>query len=119
MQRSFTIVLSADVNRAAALYENLSGMTRHFDSDWFVILTQASIEGLEFGILQRDPAIIPPDIRAAPAGAARNCVIPTIQYWTSVLQRTGCLIRLPLAAHAICGEFSTGLCRLWQVRRSK
>ncbi len=75
MQRSFTNVLSGDVQKTSAFYENLLGMTRHFDSDWFVILTHEGIEGLEFGILQRDHAIVPPDIRAAPAGIIITFVV--------------------------------------------
>ena len=75
MQRSFTNVLSGDVQKTSAFYENLLGMTRHFDSDWFVILTHEGIEGLEFGILQRDHAIVPPDIRAAPAGIIVTFVV--------------------------------------------
>ncbi|MEO1160669.1 MAG: VOC family protein [Pseudomonadota bacterium] len=75
MQRSFTNVLSGDVNKTAAFYENLLGMTRHFDSDWFVILTHEDIAGLEFGILQRDHAIVPADIRAVPAGIIVTFVV--------------------------------------------
>ncbi|WP_108882732.1 VOC family protein [Anderseniella sp. Alg231-50] len=75
MQRSFTNVLSEDVSKTAAFYENLLGMTRHFESDWFVILTHEDIQGLEFGILQRDHAIVPADIRAAPAGVIVTFVV--------------------------------------------
>jgi hypothetical protein len=63
MHRSFTNVLSGDVQKSSAFYENLPGMTRHFESDWFVILIHKDIDGLEFGILQRDHAIVPTDIR--------------------------------------------------------
>ena len=75
MQRSFTSVLSGDVQKSSAFYENLLGMTRHFESDWFVILTHKDIDGLEFGILQRDHAIVPSDIRAAPAGVIVTFVV--------------------------------------------
>ncbi|MEM7636137.1 MAG: VOC family protein [Pseudomonadota bacterium] len=75
MQRSFTNVLSGDVQKSSAFYENLLGMTRHFDSDWFIILTHRDIEGLEFGILQRDHAIVPAGIRAAPAGVIVTFVV--------------------------------------------
>lgn len=75
MQRCFTNVLSSDVAATASFYEHLLGMTRHFDSDWFVILTHPDIDGLEFGILQRDHAIVPPDVRAAPAGVIVTFVV--------------------------------------------
>lgn len=75
MQRSFTNVLSGNVHETAAFYEDLLGMVRHFNSDWFVILTHADIEGLEFGILQRDHAIVPTDVRSAPAGVIVTFVV--------------------------------------------
>ncbi len=75
VQRSFTNVLSGDVQKSSAFYENLLGMTRHFESDWFVILTHKDIDGLEYGILQRDHAIVPPDVQATPAGVIITFVV--------------------------------------------
>lgn len=51
--RCFTTVFTDDVARTAWFYEDLLGMTRHFEADWFVILTHADMPGLEFGILDR------------------------------------------------------------------
>ena len=68
MQRCLTSILSADVDATAAFYERLFGMGRHFDSDWFVILTHPDVDGLELGILERANAIVPEPARAAPAG---------------------------------------------------
>ena len=75
MERCFTNVLSGDVFKTAAFYENLLGMTRHFEADWFIILTHADSAGLEFGILKRDHDIVPADIRAAPAGVIVTFVV--------------------------------------------
>ncbi|WP_349368524.1 VOC family protein [Salinarimonas sp.] len=75
MQRAFTNVLASDVDGTARFYERLLGMTRHFDSDWFVILTHAGIPGLELGILERGNAIVPEAARAAPAGVLLTFVV--------------------------------------------
>ena len=68
MQRCFTNILSANVEKAATFYENILHLQRHFDSDWFVILTHDSLHGMELGILQRDNDIVPAAVRNAPAG---------------------------------------------------
>jgi predicted enzyme related to lactoylglutathione lyase len=75
MKRCFTNLLSANIARSAAFYETLLGMQRHFDSDWFVILTHPDIDGLEFGILQRDHDIVPTEARLAPAGVIVTFVV--------------------------------------------
>ncbi|MBX2839685.1 MAG: VOC family protein [Gammaproteobacteria bacterium] len=75
MQRCFTNVLSEDVDNTALFYQNLLGMTRHFDSDWFVILTHPEVPGLELGVLQRAHAIVPASIANAPAGIIVTFVV--------------------------------------------
>lgn len=75
MQRCFTNILSSDVEVTASFYENLLGMKRHFNSDWFVILTHSDVSGLELGLLQRDHAIVPPLIQAKPAGVMVTFVV--------------------------------------------
>ena len=75
MQRCFTSIFSADVDTTAAFYERLFGMRRHFDSDWFVILTHPDAGGLELGILERANAIVPESARAAPAGFMVSFVV--------------------------------------------
>jgi hypothetical protein len=45
MQRCFTNILCADVDGTASFYENLLGMHRHYDSDWFVILSHHDLAG--------------------------------------------------------------------------
>ena len=79
MNRAFTNILSDDPNRTAAFYEGLLGMTRHYDSDWFVILTHPDVAGLEFGILQRANEIVPETCRAAPAGVILTFVVDALE----------------------------------------
>ena len=75
MERQFTNILCADVNATADFYQTVLGMRRHFDSDWFVILTHNDIDGLEYGLLQKDHDIVPAEIRAAPAGIIVTFVV--------------------------------------------
>ncbi len=75
MQRAFTSILSTDVDRAANFYEQLFGMSRHYDSDWFVILCHEKMASLELGILQYDHDIVPSSIRSKPAGVMITFVV--------------------------------------------
>ncbi len=75
MKRSFTNILSNDIEKTAGFYEKLLGMTRHFDSDWFVILTHPGIPGLEFGILQKDHETVPEAARTAAGGTIITFVV--------------------------------------------
>lgn len=75
MQRAFVNILSRSVPNTARFYEALLGMTVHFTSDWFIILTHAEIEGLEYGILQHDHPTVPPEIRHQPAGVIVTFVV--------------------------------------------
>ena len=78
MNRAFTNILSSNVNKAANFYQELLGMTRHFDSDWFVVLTHANIEGLEFGILSNESEIVPEIVRASPQGVMVTFVVEDV-----------------------------------------
>lgn len=75
MQRAFVSVLSGSVEAAARFYQDLLGLTRHFDSDWFIILTHPEMAGLEFGILQRDHAIVPIQAQTVPSGVMMTFVV--------------------------------------------
>ena len=75
MQRSFVNILSNDVDATAAFYERLLNMERHYDSDWFVILTHPGVKGLEYGILQRNHDVVPESARAKPAGVIITFVV--------------------------------------------
>jgi len=75
MQRCFTNILSENVDSTAKFYESILNMKRHFDSDWFVILTHDELNDFEFGILQRQNDIVPEAIRKAPAGVIVTFVV--------------------------------------------
>lgn len=75
MQRCFTNILSGDVEQTAVFYEGVLDMRRHFNSDWFVILTHPDIDGLELGVLQRDHDVVPQPIRTVPSGIILTFVV--------------------------------------------
>ncbi len=95
MDRCFTNLLSADVARSAAFYEALLGMQRHFDSDWFVILTHPDIDGLEFGILKRDHDIVPTEARATPAGVIVTFVVADCDAVFTAAEKEGAIVLEP------------------------
>ena len=75
MERAFINILTHDVGQTADFYETLLGMKRHFDSDWFVILTHPDIPGFEYGILQIDHDIVPHEVRKPAGGAIVTFVV--------------------------------------------
>ena len=75
MDRCFTNILSDNIGRTADFYTEVLGMQRHFDSDWFVILTHPDIDQLELGILQRDHSIVPPSVQHEPSGVIVTFVV--------------------------------------------
>ena len=79
MQRAFTNILSSKVYETARFYQSLLDMTRHFDSDWFVILTHPAVSGLEFGILDRNSDMVPTAIRAEPQGVMLTFVVEDVE----------------------------------------
>ncbi len=89
MKRCFTNILCADVDRTAQFYQDLLGLTRHYDSDWFVILTHPDLPQLEFGLLQRQHDIVPAEIAAAPAGMVITFVTDDVQTAFETAQHLG------------------------------
>jgi predicted enzyme related to lactoylglutathione lyase len=89
MQRAFVSLLVESVETSAIFYENLLGMTRHFDSDWFIILTHPDMRGFEYGILQRDHPIVPNSVQAAPAGVMMTFVVGDCDSVYARAQRMG------------------------------
>ncbi|MGL4238528.1 VOC family protein [Tabrizicola sp.] len=92
MNRFVPNILCADVDGTARFYERLMGMHRHYDSDWFVILSHTGMEGLEFGLLQRDHDIVPAEVRSRPAGMMITFVVADCD-----------------AVHAIASELGTSV----------
>lgn len=78
MDRAFTNVLSQNVDVAATFYQELLGMERHFNSNWFVILTHPNNPGFEFGILAKDHEVVPPNLRKESGGSMQTFVVADV-----------------------------------------
>lgn len=79
MNRAFTNILAADVGEAARFYERLLGMTRRFDSDWFVMLGDPDREATELGIMDREGEVVPEGVRARPQGVMLTFVVDDVE----------------------------------------
>lgn len=79
MNRAFTNILSSNVTETASFYQELLQMNRHFDSDWFVILTHADCHNFEFGILDRNNPLVPEKARHQPAGVLLTFVVDDVE----------------------------------------
>ncbi|MEM9755688.1 MAG: VOC family protein [Pseudomonadota bacterium] len=78
MNRAFTNLLCADIDAHAHFFQAVLGMTQHFTSDWFIILTHPGIPGLEFGLLSRSHDTVPASHRVAPAGVILTFVVADV-----------------------------------------
>ncbi|MEM9532189.1 MAG: VOC family protein [Pseudomonadota bacterium] len=75
MNRFFLNILSDDIEATATFYQQVFGMQRHFDSDWFVILNHAEMPAHELGILKRDAEIVPDTGRGPFGGGLVTLVV--------------------------------------------
>jgi len=66
------------VNAAAAFYQDPLGITRHFNSDWFVVLTHKGIQNLEFGLLDVESDLVPETIKSGPRGVILTFVVKDV-----------------------------------------
>ncbi|MEM1052925.1 MAG: VOC family protein [Pseudomonadota bacterium] len=96
MDRLFTSVLTDDVSGTAQFYETVFGMTRHFDADWFVILTHPQTPGLEFGVLDLNSTTVPDEARTSFGGAMVTMVVKDCdQSFTAAKQAGAAVVETP------------------------
>lgn len=89
MDRLFTSILTDDVSGTAQFYENVFGMTRHFDADWFVILTDPERPGLEFGVLDVKSSTVPDEASTSFGGAMVTIVVKDCDQSFSAAKKAG------------------------------
>lgn len=95
MERAITNILVTNVDDSADYYAKLLGMTRHFDSDWYVVLVHDALPNLEFGILRRDHEIVPDAARASPRGMIMTFVVADVDAVHATAQSMGAEILEP------------------------
>ncbi|MEO1029175.1 MAG: hypothetical protein AAFX02_08990 [Pseudomonadota bacterium] len=75
LSRLFCNILAEAVDETARFYENVFGLTRSFDSDWFVLLAHPDKPDLQYGIIRRNADIVPESARSEFGGAMISFVV--------------------------------------------
>ncbi|MEM1364779.1 MAG: VOC family protein [Pseudomonadota bacterium] len=95
MERCFSSILVEDPDTSARFYERLLGMTRHFESGWFVILSHSDMPALELGLFAKDHSDVPVVARGRPAGVLLTFVVADCDDVYEIAQRMGAVIAEP------------------------
>lgn len=74
--RLLTNIMVENLGASADFYVGLLDLKRHFESDWYVILTDQAAQNFELGLIERNSALIPESHRGKPAGAYLTFVVP-------------------------------------------
>ena len=75
VDRLLTNIMVADLKASRAFYVGLLDLEVHFDSDWFVILTDPAAQRFELGLIDRSSDLIPASQRRAPGGTYLTFVV--------------------------------------------
>lgn len=95
LNRTMTNVIASDVAASSNFYKALLGMTEHFTSDWFIILTHPGVPGLEFGLLDASSDIVPDALNRAPGGTLLTFVVDDVDAVHKAAQEMGATIIEP------------------------
>lgn len=75
VDRLFYTILASKVEETADFYCSVLDLKRHFDSDWFIILTPKDGPLIELAILDVANPIVPAEAVKAPVGGILNFVV--------------------------------------------
>jgi len=78
VSRLFYTILAKDVGRTADFYCSILDLKRHFDSDWFVILTPSEGPIMEIAILDQDNPIVPSGMAQRATGGILTFVVQDV-----------------------------------------
>ncbi|XWN32538.1 MAG: VOC family protein [Devosia sp.] len=78
VERLLTNIMSDDVAATRDFYVTVLGLSVHFDSDWFVILTPNDGARFELGIISKGSDVVPEAFRAAPQGVYLTFVVADV-----------------------------------------
>ncbi len=73
--RLLTNIMVENLGSSADFYARLLELKRHFESDWYVILTDKAAQSFELGLIERNSALIPASQRGKPAGTYLTFVV--------------------------------------------
>lgn len=78
VSRLFYTILAKDVSASAEFYTTILDLKRHFDSDWFVILTPKAGPLIELAILDVDNPIVPSEMAERATGGILTFVVQDV-----------------------------------------
>ncbi|WP_299344359.1 VOC family protein [uncultured Maritalea sp.] len=98
VSRLFYTILAKDVTATAAFYCSILELKRHFDSDWFVILTPESGPLIELAILDEANPIVPKEMAKRATGGILTFVVQDVhQSHTAAMQLGANVVSVPTA----------------------
>lgn len=96
VQRVIFNLVAQDVAATADFYTSIVGMKRHFDSDWYIILTPEDGGVLELGIIAADSPITPPQAVSDTPSGYLTLVVEDVQVAHTNATKIGAdIIELP------------------------
>lgn len=76
--RILTNICSDDLPKSRDFYVGLLGLKVKFDSDWYVQLCSPEDAAIEYGIIQRDHELVPPEYQQKPTGMYVTFVVSDV-----------------------------------------
>jgi len=98
VSRLFYTILAEDVAQIAEFYCAVLDLKRHFDSDWFVILTPEVGPLIELAILDLNNSIVLPEMAQRAAGGILTFVVQDVHVARKAADVAGAkIVSLPTA----------------------
>lgn len=98
VNRVFYTMLAQDVEATAKFYTDILSLKRHFDSDWFIILTPQDGPVIELAILDANNPIVPEGMSARGTGGILNFVVEDVHIAYAAAQKVGANVISPPTA---------------------
>ncbi|MEM8856266.1 MAG: VOC family protein [Pseudomonadota bacterium] len=89
VDRFLTNIMTEDVAATRDFYVTALGLSVHFDSDWYVILTPQDGPRFELGIISKGSDVVPEAFRALPQGVYLTFVVADVDEAAARIQNAG------------------------------
>lgn len=76
--RILTNICSDDLQNSKTFYTSLLDLKIKYDSDWYIQLFVPENSEIEFGIIQKDHALVPKEYQNSPNGMYVTFVVPDV-----------------------------------------
>ncbi|BFM50453.1 VOC family protein [Marinomonas sp. THO17] len=77
--RILTNICSDDLPKSRDFYVSLLGLKVNYESNWYIQLCSPTNSDLEYGIIQRNHALVPKEYQAIPTGMYVTFVVEDIE----------------------------------------